>query len=237
LEKLGNAMADNRVVIRINYDKDQRRKSVIDPKMVTVWHTRRLLIAGFVLVLIAVPLLAWLFADGDRVNDVGPAAMEPVNNNAGTENQLPNSTVANQNLSSVNPGDEKAQYNKESKPVFRPSAIIFDKRVIRAALTVAQKDNKEPGEMVKLPVRIEANQSLELFYFSEVKGMKDKVLFHRWLKNGQVVYKKQLDIKDNKSKLISARTLTYKDSGDWQVVLVDRKGKLFSEANFSVNPQ
>lgn len=230
-------MADNRVVIRINYDKDQQRKAVIDPKMITVWHTRRILITAAILVLTLIPLFVWLFGKSQGDKNVEQASMEPASGKA--EAVIQSNTVSQDNQGSISakPPKDQEYINEESKPVLRPTAIIFDKRVIRAALTGAPKDNKEPGEAVQSPIRIEANQSVELFYFSEIKNMKDKVLFHHWLKNGQVIYKKQLDIKDNKSKLISSRTLTSKDNGDWQVVLIDRKGKLFSEANFVVNRQ
>ncbi|MDD2759841.1 MAG: DUF2914 domain-containing protein, partial [Methylomonas sp.] len=117
----------------------------------------------------------------------------------------------------------------------RPSAIIFDKRVIRASLNT-EPHYGEPGEPVPSPVIIKQDHSVELYYFSEIKNMKGRVLFHRWLKNGQTAYKKQFSVEADKFKLISSRKFEHKDAGEWQVVLIDNKGKRYSEVNFSINP-
>jgi hypothetical protein len=61
-------------------------------------------------------------------------------------------------------------------------------------------------------------------------------LFHRWYKDGQVMSKKQFNVKSNNAKLISSHKLTAKDIGQWQVVLIDKKGKLLSEVNYFVSP-
>jgi uncharacterized ubiquitin-like protein YukD len=62
-------------------------------------------------------------------------------------------------------------------------------------------------------------------------------LFHQWSRNGQIVHQKQLDIKDKIAKVWSSKTLSAKDKGEWQVRLTDRKGKVYSEANFLVNAE
>jgi hypothetical protein len=48
--------------------------------------------------------------------------------------------------------------------------------------------------------------------------------------------KKQFNVKSNNAKLISSHKLTAKDIGQWQVVLIDKKGKLLSEVNYFVSP-
>lgn len=65
--------------------------------------------------------------------------------------------------------------------------------------------------------------------------MKDRVLYHHWSKDGKIVFKKQLDIKDSRVKIFSSKRMSNKDTGKWQIQLVDKKGKIFCEAGFEVN--
>lgn len=224
-------MSDNKVIIRINYDKDKQRKALIDPKMVTEWHAGRIAAALIILSLILGLIFSWLLSGGDRDN-MAPA----IDASASAEQAPPSPPVsggeANKPSAQLTP--PVPGKSPGANPIRHP-AIIFDKRVIRASLNTSLKDT-EPGQIVGSSLTIATDQTIEVYYFSEVKGMKNKTLFHHWLKDGRVIAKKQLDIKDNRSKLISSRTLNSKDKGAWQVILVDRKGKLYSEANFEINP-
>ncbi len=223
-------MSDNKVIIRINYDKDKQRKALIDPKMVTEWHTGRIAAVLIILSLILGLIFTWLLSGDDRDN-LTPAVEAPASGE-----QLPSAPGSGAPESKPSdPLNPPVSAKKPSVNPIRHPAIIFDKRVIRASLNTSLKD-MEPDQMVGAPLSIAPDQTTEVYYFSEVKGMKNKTLLHHWLKDGRVIAKKQLDIKDNRSKLISSRTLNSKDKGAWQVILVDRKGKLYSEANFEVNP-
>ena len=225
-------MADNRVVIKINYDKDQRRKEVIDPRMVTIWHKGRVLVALSILALLVI-ILILLWPIGDEANNkvvTRPEGLALENNpTKPSEVQTPEES---QNISI--PSGRPIELNKPRLSPAKPAAVILDKRVIRASLNIALKD-QEPRESALSPVFIETGKNVELFYFSQVKSMRSKVLFHRWLKDGQLVLKKQLNIKDDKSKLISSRIFTPADTGNWQVVMVDASGKVFSQVDFKVD--
>lgn len=222
-------MAENRVVIKINYDKDKHRKALIDPKMVTVWHTRRILAAIAILVLMLMLMVLWFSAE-DTANNIQQAGEQ-----GRAESSAPIQTSGvikpDVNDSPVNSED----LTRQSGIVKRPAAIIFDKRVIRAALTTVPKSG-EPGDSIKVPVVMQPNETLELFYFSEIRNRKDLLLFHRWFKGGRLVYKKEFDLGPGRNKLISSKKVTVKDAGEWQVVLIDNRGKVFSEVNFLINP-
>lgn len=224
-------MADNRVVIKINYDKDKQRKELIDPKIVTVWNMQRIYSAVAILLLLVVLFVLWFFSEND----------EPIVNQSPSitsNNAQSNPTVFQQPASEpvvAKPDASQTQIDaKKTMLVKRPAAIIYDKQVIRAALTTAPKKN-EPGDAVNVPVLIDQNQTLELFYFSQIKNPKSSVLFHRWYKNGQLMNKKQFEVKKDHATLISSKKFTSKDAGEWQIVLVDKNGKLLSELNYSVN--
>lgn len=228
-------MADNKVVIKINYDK-KHPGITIAPQTVTVWHTRRILIALAALVSLIILLVSWWGNDSEYSGeDVQPA--EKVQETIKTDLEgvaVPAPLAADkrvpaaENRVSATP----ETVNKIDTPK-RPAAIIFDGRVIRASLNAKPKDN-EPGASIKSPIKVNPNQSIETFYFSEIRSMKGKVLFHRWSRNGQMVLQKQLDLKDKISKVWSSKSMSVKDSGEWQIQLADKKGKVYSEVNFIV---
>lgn len=116
----------------------------------------------------------------------------------------------------------------------REFAIIFDKVVIRASLNLALKDN-EPYQLASSPIKLTENQRIELFYFTELKGIKHKIFYHYWSKDGKLVYKKQLNIQRKQLKANSAKILSSEDKGNWQIQLVDKTGKVFSEVNFVID--
>ncbi|OAI20435.1 hypothetical protein A1359_02945 [Methylomonas lenta] len=233
-------MADNKVVIKINYDKDRHRKALIDPKMVTVWHTRRIL-GALIVLLVLVYAIYGLFS-GENTNQQ-PAQSSEILKSSSTVTPQPAEAIKPEMIQAapqplkdtkqtpvVNQLEAASEKVAEAK---RPAAIIFDKRVIRASINTAPK-SEEPGDAVKLPVHIEHNKSLELFYFSQIKNMRSNVLFHRWYKDGQLVHKKQFTVKSNNAKLISSKNFTANDVGEWQVTLVNNKGDSLSEVNYSV---
>ena len=219
-------MAEHRVVIKLNYDKDKRRKELIDPKMVTVWHTGRIFSAIAILVAVVVLISYWVSGEDKPENN--PPKQESVNQVTSVPKEEFKPTVIAKKAESEH-AEEKIIFSK------RPPAIIFDRRVIRASLNTAPR-NGEPGDPIKPRVIIGQDQSIELFYFSEIKNMKDKVLFHHWLKNGALAYKKRFTVETNKLKLISSKKLSQKDAGEWRVALIDNKGKRYSEVNFFINP-
>ena len=231
-------MAESKkLVIKINYDKNLSNAPIKPAKMVTVWHTKRiaaLAVAVLALMLIAVILLQrWEEnkIDEARSGQSVDSSMQSAAEDALAVKQAKINPQADERLKS---GQDKAE--PASLEVKRVSAIIFDKAVIRASLNSALKDN-EPYEQVARPIKLAINQKIVLYYFNELKGIKHKVFYHYWSKDGKLVYKKQLEVKRKQLKINSEKVLSYNDKGNWQVQLVDKKGKVFSEVNFVVDAE
>lgn len=214
-------MTENRVVIKINYDTD-KRKEVIDPKLVTVWHTQRI-IAGLSILILTFGLILWLFSGEEEsvVADNKPNASV-------TATSLPTAPMETSSRP-AQPATVATAINPLT--LLKGEAIIFDKQVIRASLNITMKDN-EPGQALLSKFEAAADKPQELFYFSEIRNGVGEVLFHQWLKDGRSIQKKQID--KRKSKFASKHTLTQKDVGRWQVQLIDKKGKIYSKADFNV---
>ncbi len=222
-------MAENRVVIKINYDKDKPKQVFIEPKMTTVWHTRRILTVLVILLLLGIAVYSGF-------SGVSPEDNKPLPDKVNNIPDISPPSISESALPTTTSIPPETKTNTEQTPVSkRPAAIILNKRVIRALLSSTPiKD--EPGKPIELPVLVEQNQTLELFYFVQIKNMGDSILFHRWYKDGQLISQKQFNAKPNNTRLISSRKLTSKDAGQWRVVLMDKKGNVLSEANYSVNP-
>ncbi|MDT4328352.1 DUF2914 domain-containing protein [Methylomonas sp. MED-D] len=228
-------MSENKVVIKINYDKSRSGQVPQTPKMVTVWHTGRIAaVAG--LMAAAIMLSAWLFIDNSEQT---PANLTPETLPMAPETSMrsDNSIVAPQVETSPlaarkSPGETPVSPSSISEQKRQP-AIIYSRKVIRASLTYGIKDT-EPTEQVKSASVQIRKEPIELYYFNEVKNLKGKTLFHQWFKDGQPVLKKTIEVKDNKAKVWTAKNLSSRDKGQWRVQLLGKKGELYSETGFDV---
>lgn len=222
-------MAKSTVVIKVSYDKTAQLAKIKAPEVVTVWHVRRILLA------LTIPImLVWLLLRSTKTEDVELPAAEAKPVVAAVEPMIVN--VSNQ----VKPSQpEPKPLESIVKPVNnqpKPTAVIFDKRVLRAAV-VSEFVNEQPADRIKNNLKVSKNQPVELFYFSEVKHLNNKNVSHAWFKNGQLVHKKHWDVKQPLAKLISSYRFSVKDAGQWQVVLEDKKGKHLSETVFFVTAE
>ena len=227
-------MSESKMVIRINFEKDKHFNTDLEPKTVTAWHIPRILTALSVLIL----LITLAVFSLDRSS---PVNVERQAGNVKAEGQPemnagnnPTGNAAFQPDSSKNPGLPQTGQDKEN--VKRPPAIIFDKKVLRASLNYQIKDN-QPYQQVNEAIKMPKNKAIDLFYFTEIKGINGNSLFHYWYKDGVLVYKTQFEPKVNKSRLISSKKLSAGDIGEWQIQLADRKGKVLSEVNFNAEPE
>lgn len=221
-------MAKGTVVIKVSYDKTAQLAKVKTPEVVTVWHVRRILLA------LTIPiLLVWLLFKSIQTDDVEiaqPEVVAPINIDQTLVAPAISESKPKPPITEVKP------VVAELKPVNnlpKPTAVIFDKQVLRAAV-VSEFNNDQPAERIKTNLKVLKNQLVELFYFSEVKHLKNKNVSHAWFKNGQLIHKKHWSVKQPITKLISSYRFSTKDVGQWQVVLEDKKGKYLSETVFFV---
>lgn len=216
-------MRDSKVIIRINYDAVQHQKEIIDPKFVTVWHVKRIVGALAILGVLVLILIHWLSSasTSDAEQSQSKAIETPVVQASVSpeKNSSPSEYVADRIQLPVN---------------IKTPALIYDKRVVRAALVNAVKEG-QPGESLGSEIQIGQSDSVQLFYFSQVKQFAVSSLLHVWTKDGKTVLKKRLSIKESKAKLVSSKVFTSRDVGVWRVILQDDRGKVFSEVNFVVN--
>ena len=129
--------------------------------------------------------------------------------------------------------EEKPALSKNKEPVKNSPSPIDDKGVSRALLTTGI-NNREPIDNFIAPVKIGDKQKLALYYFTELRNLKERALYHEWLRNGKVVAKRQLYIGADRWRTSSKMTFSDRNKGNWTVRLVDKTGLILNKISFAV---
>jgi len=123
---------------------------------------------------------------------------------------------------------------KTQPPIFRFKnvlVVILDGVVVKSSLNTQSEDG-DLSKQVNSSVKILGNQTVDVFWINKINSLKYNGLFYVWTKVDGVFYKKRLDLNESRKKLIFSKRITFKDKGRWQVLLIDRYGKLYNKLNF-----
>ncbi len=164
-----------------------------------------------------------------------PAQAESLSERKPAVNSTTKRDKPNNNAASIDATEtaSNAELIKNNESINNRQWPIDDKRVSRALLTTGL-NNREPIDEFKPPVKIGNKQTVVLYYFTELKKLKDTALYHEWLRNGQLVAKRQLYIGDAHWRISSKMRFSEKNKGDWTVRLVDKSGQILNQKSFSV---
>lgn len=132
----------------------------------------------------------------------------------------------------VPPTENKTQSTDVNSPLPKPN-IDINKAIVRAQLTKDVEKN-EPVDKLKLPLKIGKKQTLRIYYFAELKGMKGKTVYHEWLLNGDLVSRKKVNISADPWRTASKQVISYTMNNDWVVRLVDESGNKLVEKSFNL---
>jgi hypothetical protein len=113
------------------------------------------------------------------------------------------------------------------------SKIISDAKVARALLT-SGLNNKEPLAGISLPLVVNKNKAAQVYYFTEIINMKGETLYHHWLRDGQNIYKKELNILGNRWRASTSKLIPYSKTGLWRAELVNKEDVILNEIEFNV---
>jgi len=109
--------------------------------------------------------------------------------------------------------------------------ILSNKNVVRAVLAKGLY-NKEPVGDIVLPLVLNDTAASRVFYFTEIINMKGQYLYHLWLRNGQMVYKRRIGILGNRWRASTNKLIPYSKVGSWTVRLVNEQGVILNEIQF-----
>ncbi len=94
--------------------------------------------------------------------------------------------------------------------------------------------NKEPVGDVKLPFVINQSKARALFYFTEIKNMKGKTVYHQWNHQGKTVFNRKINIHGNRWRASTRKMISNNNLGSWNVKLLDDKQNTMAEITFTV---
>jgi len=249
-------MTDKRnIVIKVKYPVAGKSAENLTPKIITEWNIKRILLAAGALVLILVSLF-YVFSDdtqeaeitnAESVNTLEIPAIPQDKDTEIRKLDIPKQT-AGKTSSSVKPKKEpnkkiqqpddtkvkeviKKQPDQTSIKEHEYSAAAHN--VVRASLTY-DINNREPAGGAVRTVNVNHKKPVSVFYFTELKEMNGRKVYHEWLRNGEVISKQTLVISGDNWRTSSRKLLSDSEQGNWSVRLVDEKGRLLNEKKFKV---
>lgn len=252
-------MIDKRnIVIKVKYPVSGKATENPAPKMITEWNVKRILLAGGALVLILSSLF-YVINNNTQETDsdntaaiVSAAEKQVIPEDEGKEAEIKGRDISNQTgekaNSSVKSAKELNRKNKQTadmavKEVIKKQAnnklnkeheySDGNHNVSRASLTY-RIDNKNPAAEIVKVLDVSHKKPVWVYYFTELKAMKGKRVYHEWLKNGEVVSRKASVISGDSWGTSSRKLLSDSEQGNWTVRLVDEKGRLLNEKKFKV---
>ena len=121
------------------------------------------------------------------------------------------------------PTDESNQSNDVA-------AIAESEHVARAQLTSAIVRREPIDSITSLSL---ANDK-QVFYFTQINQLKDKMISHRWRLNGKVMAQVSLSIGGDKWRTYSSKTFNNSMLGRWEVAVLDENENVLSVTEFDV---
>lgn len=94
--------------------------------------------------------------------------------------------------------------------------------------------NKEPVRIIDSPVKVSKTKAVRVNYFTELKGMNKKTIYHEWIKKGRVVYRQRLKISADRWRTTSSKLFNHTALGLWHVRTVDEKNRLLDKKEFKI---
>jgi hypothetical protein len=94
--------------------------------------------------------------------------------------------------------------------------------------------NKEPMDTLGNTLKVSNKEASTVYYFTEIINMKGKILYHHWLRNGQTIFKRKINILGNRWRASTSKLIIYSQLGVWNVRLVDEQGLILNEIQFDV---
>ena len=102
-------------------------------------------------------------------------------------------------------------------------------RVARAIFTTTLR-GLEPQDRVEV---LDSSTNGSVLFFSEVVGYQGRTVRHRWVYNGRVLAEIPFQVKSQRWRMHSRKTLPPGWVGEWTVVVVDEQDRILERKSFS----
>ncbi|WP_428353580.1 DUF2914 domain-containing protein [Methyloprofundus sp.] len=163
------------------------------------------------------------------VDVVTETVAEVPENKALVEPQTDQSTIDKSAENTANKQVESVIIEENTKQ----NAIDLNPNISRAQL--AEGINKlEPFGSIELPILVDTSKAYSVTYFTEVTNMQGNTVFHEWLKDGESMYKRKINIRGNRWRISTSKLFPYNSTGQWQVRITTQQGDVLNKIDFSV---
>ncbi|WP_019865555.1 DUF2914 domain-containing protein [Methylovulum miyakonense] len=226
------------LVIKVRYPTASKANEDSSPnaQVITVWNVPRIgLAAGACIGLIV--LLVYVFGGDGRqpvvaevaVEKEGESAVPQVSPGAPAQIEMPVASVKNMPSPETSVGQPALSDALPSGPLAKDAP-----RVRRAVVTTGITD-KEPVNKIAGSLVIRPSKPVTVYYFTELRYMAGKTIYHEWLHDGVSVAKEPLLIAAERWRVSTHKTLDEKAVGSWTVKLTDENANLLDEKKFVAN--
>lgn len=106
-------------------------------------------------------------------------------------------------------------------------AALADSGVARAIITSAVVDREPVDELERVPGSHE-----RVHFFTELRGMSDQNVTHRWLYDNEVNAEIDFNIGGPRWRVWSSKTIMGHQQGEWRVEVIDGVGNVIAHQSF-----
>lgn len=248
-------MTDKRnIVIKVKYPVAGKAAENLEPRMITEWNIKRLLLAAGAVILILM-LLFYVVGNDTQETDINnaEAVVSAIEKPATPQVEIKEAEIKSLDISKEANSSVKLKkhLNKKNKQIDDANVkenikqqtnekVIkehgnskVNHNVARASLTYKINNRESAGEEVRT-VSVRHKKPVWVYYLTELKEMNGSKVYHEWLRNGEVVSRQALVISADTWRTSSRKLLSDSEKGNWAVRLVDGRGRLLNEKTFKV---
>ena len=106
-----------------------------------------------------------------------------------------------------------------------------ENQFIQRAVITSDVENREPVD--NLNATALSRDLNKVFFFTEVSGLANQTITHRWSLEGQVQAEVSLNIGSNRWRTYSSKNLFAGLRGSWLVEVIDQQNRVLSSATFT----
>jgi hypothetical protein len=115
--------------------------------------------------------------------------------------------------------------------LFISTSINASDAVTRALFTTAIKDHEPVDEIGQLD-----NTVSKIFFFTEITGLANKTITHRWQHEGKIKAKTKFEIGGDRWRVWSSKKLLPQWVGIWTVTVLDAENNILAEEDMVYIP-
>jgi len=235
---------DKKLFIKVNYDRGDEmitnEKSSLE--MITSWNIKGVIITILIL-LVSAPGFYFSFFKSDS----SKLTNKPLAKSITHEKQIKeaintDSTYLKQEVLSKQLSSKKSEQIdndildeivEKVEDDIATNEPILSNYVVRSQLTNSVT-NKEPDGLISSPILVGKDGRRKLYFYTELKNMPGKIVYHNWIYNGKSMFKKQINVKGNRWRTFTYKYLDDTLLGDWKVKLTDNEDHVLHEIDFNV---